>query len=124
MEQKFIDIIGGRRFVGAVVGIVALFVVAAFPEFENQADMLVNAITVIVVGLIGGLSVQASVKEHAQTSPTATVDDVEKTTLAFIRAFERVTGVDVPDSIEQAVAQEVQKEFNEYAEPDPTAPVG
>ncbi|MBZ0310182.1 MAG: hypothetical protein K8I82_29245 [Anaerolineae bacterium] len=107
------DILKSKRFISGLIGILAMLLVAAIPDFQSAETELITAFTSIILFLIGGYTLEGSFK--AWLAQPGNIEKAGAVLQYLIDKAEAVSRVDIPDDIEAAAVQEAKEAAQKYA---------
>lgn len=107
------DILKSKRFISSLIGILAMLLVAAIPEFQSAETELITAFTGIVMFLIGGYTLEGSFK--AWLAQPGSIKKMGAVLQYLIDKAEAASKIDIPDDIEAAAVREAEEAAQKYA---------
>lgn len=102
MDKKFWQ---SKKFIMALIGILAMILIAFIPELANSESQIVDNVTYIVMLAIAGFTFQDIGILWLQKP--GSVKLVGQGTQFALDTFERVTKREIPDKLEKTVVEEV-----------------
>lgn len=110
MDKKFWQ---SKKFITALVGIVAMVIIGLVPELANSESEMVDNVTYIVMLAIAGFTFQDIGILWLQKPRS--IQLVREGVQYGLDAFEKATGKDIPDNLEKVVVDEVGNAASQLA---------
>lgn len=107
------EVIKSKRFIAAVLGVVAMLLVAAIPEFASAEDELISSLTAIILSLIAGYTFSDSLKAWLQQP--GNIAKFGAMVAYGLDKVEAAARVDIPDAIEGGLVQGSEELAEKFA---------
>lgn len=108
------DVLKSKRFITALVAMLVMLIVVAFPEFQSAETELITAIAALALLLVGGQSLEDALR--VWLGYPGNIQRVGSVAAYGMDKFEAVTGKDIPDALEAVIRVEIENALKKLTE--------